>query len=107
MCGITGWIDWRKDLTQYPSILENMTETLTPRGPDASGLCMDGGGGGAEVACDGHRRLCVMDPENGAQPMIRKQGDFTYTIVYNGELYNAPELKKSTGTTRASFSDYL
>jgi asparagine synthase (glutamine-hydrolysing) len=35
-----------------------------------------------------------MDPENGAQPMVRKQGDYTYTIVYNGELYNAPELKK-------------
>ena len=42
----------------------------------------------------GHRRLSVMDPENGAQPMVRKQGDYTYTIVYNGELYNAPELKK-------------
>ena len=37
MCGITGWIDWRKDLTGYPSILENMTETLHLRGPDASG----------------------------------------------------------------------
>ncbi len=36
MCGITGWIDWHKDLTQYPSILENMTDTLAPRGPDAS-----------------------------------------------------------------------
>jgi asparagine synthase (glutamine-hydrolysing) len=35
-----------------------------------------------------------MDPENGAQPMIRKVGDAIYTIVYNGELYNAPELKR-------------
>jgi asparagine synthase (glutamine-hydrolysing) len=34
-----------------------------------------------------------MDPENGAQPMIRKREDCTYTLVYNGELYNAPELK--------------
>ncbi len=34
-----------------------------------------------------------MDPENGAQPMIRKREDTTYTIVYNGEIYNAPELK--------------
>jgi asparagine synthase (glutamine-hydrolysing) len=88
MCGITGWIDWRKDLTQYPSILENMTETLAARGPDASGTWI------SQHCAFGHRRLCVMDPENGAQPMIRKQGDYTYTIVYNGELYNAPELKK-------------
>jgi len=88
MCGITGWIDWRKDLTGYPSILENMTETLNLRGPDASGTWI------SQHCALGHRRLSVMDPENGAQPMIRKQGDYTYTIVYNGELYNAPELKK-------------
>ncbi|UJF32039.1 asparagine synthase (glutamine-hydrolyzing) [Paenibacillus hexagrammi] len=88
MCGITGWIDWRKDLTQYPSILENMTETLNLRGPDASGTWI------SQHCALGHRRLSVMDPENGAQPMIRKQGDYTYTIVYNGELYNAPELKR-------------
>ncbi|KRF18602.1 asparagine synthase (glutamine-hydrolyzing) [Paenibacillus sp. Soil787] len=88
MCGITGWIDWRKDLTGYPSILENMTETLHLRGPDASGTWI------SQHCALGHRRLSVMDPENGAQPMIRKQGDYTYTIVYNGELYNAPELKK-------------
>lgn len=88
MCGITGWIDWRKDLTGYPSILENMTETLQLRGPDASGTWI------SQHCALGHRRLSVMDPENGAQPMVRKQGDYTYTIVYNGELYNAPELKK-------------
>jgi asparagine synthase (glutamine-hydrolysing) len=88
MCGITGWIDWRKDLTGYPSILENMTETLHLRGPDASGTWI------SQHCALGHRRLSVMDPENGAQPMVRKQGDYTYTIVYNGELYNAPELKK-------------
>ncbi len=35
-----------------------------------------------------------MDPENGVQPMTRRAGDNTYSLVYNGELYNAPELKK-------------
>lgn len=88
MCGITGWIDWRKDLTGHSTILEGMTETLTERGPDASGTWI------SQHCALGHRRLSVMDPENGAQPMIRKYGDNTYTIVYNGELYNAPELKK-------------
>jgi asparagine synthase (glutamine-hydrolysing) len=88
MCGITGWIDWNKDLTQYPSILENMTDTLTPRGPDASGTWI------TSHCALGHRRLSVMDPANGAQPMTRVVGETTYTVVYNGELYNAPELKK-------------
>lgn len=88
MCGITGWIDWHKDLTQYPSILENMTDTLAPRGPDASGTWI------TPRCALGHRRLSVMDPENGAQPMTRRAGDNTYSLVYNGELYNAPELKK-------------
>lgn len=88
MCGITGWIDWHKDLTQYPSILENMTDTLAPRGPDASGTWI------THRCALGHRRLSVMDPENGAQPMTRRAGDNTFSVVYNGELYNAPELKK-------------
>ncbi|WP_438444374.1 asparagine synthase (glutamine-hydrolyzing) [Gorillibacterium sp. sgz5001074] len=88
MCGITGWIDWQKDLTQYPAVLEGMTETLAPRGPDASGTWIN------RHCALGHRRLSVMDPENGAQPMIRVYGDYTYTIVYNGELYNAFELKR-------------
>ncbi|OPA80296.1 asparagine synthase (glutamine-hydrolyzing) [Paenibacillus selenitireducens] len=88
MCGITGWIDWRKDLTQDSTILENMTETLSERGPDASGTWISG-------SCAlGHRRLSVIDPENGAQPMIRTVGDDRYTLVYNGELYNAIELRK-------------
>ncbi|GAA4842168.1 asparagine synthase (glutamine-hydrolyzing) [Paenibacillus vulneris] len=88
MCGITGWIDWQKDLTQYPSILEQLTDTMTNRGPDASGTWI------TQHCALGHRRLSVMDPANGAQPMVRKYGDNTFSIVYNGELYNAPELKK-------------
>lgn len=88
MCGITGWLDWRKDLTQSSVILDRMTETLALRGPDASGTWI------TEHCALGHRRLSVMDPANGAQPMTRLLGENTYTIVYNGELYNAPELKE-------------
>lgn len=88
MCGITGWIDWRKDLRQCSAVLGRMTETMALRGPDASGIWI------AEHCALGHRRLSVMDPANGAQPMIRTLGGNTYAIVYNGELYNAPELKR-------------
>jgi asparagine synthase (glutamine-hydrolysing) len=87
MCGITGWIEWDKDLTQHPSIIENMAYTLMNRGPDASGTWI------TQHCALGHRRLSVMDPSNGAQPMTRKYGENSFTIVYNGELYNAPELK--------------
>ena len=87
MCGITGWMDWEQDLTLHPSILENMTETMAARGPDATGNWI------STHCALGHRRLSVIDPDNGAQPMIRKQGDDTYVVVYNGELYNAPELR--------------
>lgn len=88
MCGITGWIDWKKDLTHYPTLLEGMTEVLAPRGPDASGTWI------SSHCALGHRRLSVMDPANGAQPMYRKVGNGTFTIVYNGEIYNAPELRQ-------------
>jgi asparagine synthase (glutamine-hydrolysing) len=65
-----------------------MTATLAPRGPDASGSWI------TRACALGHRRLSVIDPENGAQPMTRHCGDFAYTIVYNGELYNAGDLRK-------------
>ena len=87
MCGITGWIDWNEDLTRHPATIENMIETLRPRGPDASGSWI------TTHSALGHRRLSVIDPENGAQPMVRKVGNYTFVIVYNGELYNTDELR--------------
>lgn len=87
MCGITGFIQWRGDLTQHSQLLVKMTETLANRGPDAAGTWISG------PCAFGHRRLSVIDPENGAQPMITRHEENVYAIVYNGELYNAPELK--------------
>ncbi|RAP77832.1 asparagine synthase (glutamine-hydrolyzing) [Paenibacillus montanisoli] len=88
MCGFTGWIDWTDDLTKQSNILEKMTGTLANRGPDASGTWI------SPHCALGHRRLSVIDPANGAQPMIRTSDDDMYVLVYNGELYNALELKK-------------
>lgn len=87
MCGITGWLDWKKDLTPYRTILKSMTETMAPRGPDAEGIWIAG------HCALGHRRLSVMDPANGAQPMVRTVDDWPYALVYNGEIYNAAELR--------------
>jgi len=88
MCGITGWIDRKRDLTEQKHILRSMTETLRSRGPDDSGFWV------SPRASLGHRRLIVVDPQGGTQPMTRKRGAYGYTIVYNGELYNTLGLRK-------------
>ncbi|UVI28202.1 asparagine synthase (glutamine-hydrolyzing) [Paenibacillus spongiae] len=98
MCGFTGWIDWTDDLTKHAATLERMTETLSNRGPDASGTWI------SPNCALGHRRLSVIDPANGAQPMVRVSGDDTFVIVYNGELYNAPELKRELEGRGRSFT---
>ncbi|WP_336774377.1 asparagine synthase (glutamine-hydrolyzing) [Paenibacillus sp. MMO-58] len=100
MCGITGWIDWTRDLTQDSISLIKMTETLALRGPDASGTWI------SSHCALGHRRLSVIDPENGAQPMIRRSGDDTYVVVYNGELYNALELRKELEDRGRTFTTH-
>lgn len=87
MCGIAGWIDWRADLRERVGTLRAMTATLTPRGPDASGEWV------SARAALGHRRLSIIDPANGAQPMVLRERQQTFVIVYNGELYNTSELR--------------
>jgi len=98
MCGITGWIDWEKDLTRFSSVLVDMTETMALRGPDAAGTWI------TRHCALGHRRLSVIDPANGAQPMTRTKGDASFTIVYNGEIYNAIELRRELQQRGFKFS---
>ena len=95
MCGIAGWIDWVEDLTQRKPILERMTQTLAARGPDASGYWF------STHAAIGHRRLIVVDAAGGIQPMVRRFGDRTYVLTYNGELYNTEEIRRDLKTLGA------
>jgi asparagine synthase (glutamine-hydrolyzing) len=88
MCGIVGWVDWKRDLTLQTEVLGEMTRTLIPRGPDADGYWL------TPHAAFGHRRLIVVDPEGGRQPMIRQRDEHTFTLVYNGELYNTSEIRQ-------------
>lgn len=90
MCGIVGWVDWKKNLhiPEAQDIVYNMTQTLIPRGPDAEGFWS------SEHVSFGHRRLVVVDPEGGLQPMIRMRGEHSFVLTYNGELYNTPELRR-------------
>lgn len=88
MCGIAGWVHYQKDLRPCKDIVRKMTDTLTHRGPDEYGYY------DSPHALFGHRRLVVIDPEGGRQPMTRSIGPYTYTIVYNGELYNTDDIRK-------------
>lgn len=81
MCGIAGEINFKERINA--EVLREMSRALTPRGPDAEGMFEH------EHVCLAHRRLIVIDPENGAQPMTF--GD--YALVYNGELYNTEEIR--------------
>jgi asparagine synthase (glutamine-hydrolysing) len=88
MCGIAGIIAFRETLYDSLRILERMQNTLDRRGPDDRGaLVMD-------HAALLHTRLSVIDPESGRQPMQYSNGAETYTIIYNGELYNTLELRE-------------
>jgi len=85
MCGIGGFVDYERDARRGGPILHGMKRTLTPRGPDAEGTYFD------EDAALVHRRLIVIDPEGGKQPM--HSPDRNTIIIYNGELYNTPDLR--------------
>ncbi|MBP1543646.1 MAG: asparagine synthase (glutamine-hydrolyzing) [Oscillospiraceae bacterium] len=84
MCGIAGQIGFDRDMRGQAEVMAAMSAALAPRGPDAKGEYSD------TAAYLVHRRLIVVDPENGRQPMT----EGSYTIVYNGELYNTAEIRE-------------
>ena len=83
MCAIAGYLG----LQDADAIQKKMLDTMTRRGPNATGKSQ------IENGVLLHARLSVIDPAGGSQPMQVSMGEETYTIVYNGELYNAPELR--------------
>lgn len=100
MCGIVGMIHWERDLTLQKEVIIRMTNTLIPRGPDAEGYWL------SPRAALGHRRLVVVDPEGGQQPMVRYRGEHTFTLIYNGELYNTAEIRQELLSRGYSFQGH-
>jgi len=89
MCGITGWVDYTRDLTQAGHAIGAMTATLALRGPDASGSWQH------RNALLGHRRLAIIDLSGGVQPMTyRCASGEEIALVYTGEVYNHHELRE-------------
>ena len=84
MCGITGWVDFGRDLRGERAAIEAMTATMTPRGPDAGGVWC------SAHAAIGHRRLSVIDLPCGAQPMAADDA----VLTFSGEIYNYTELRR-------------
>ena len=84
MCGIVGFVNYKQDISNYKNILTDMNNTLSRRGPDEEGYFIQ-----KHIAL-GHKRLIVIDPEGGKQPMGTH-----FVITYNGQIYNTNELRKT------------
>ena len=89
MCGIVGFVNYKKDILPYKNVLNQMTNELSKRGPDEDGYYLK------EHIALGHKRLIVIDPEGGKQPMVEKYSFGEYAIVYNGQIYNTKELRET------------
>src|SRR5262245_34271514 len=80
MCGIAGTVGFGD-----ADLLRLMTDAIFHRGPNGDGFFFGDG------VCLGNRRLAILDVEGGIQPMTNEDG--SVVVVYNGELYNYPELR--------------
>ena len=87
MCGITGWVDFGRDLRAERATIAAMTATMICRGPDAGDVWC------SAHAAIGHRRLSVIDLACGGQPM-RAPGEDDIVLTFSGEIYNFTELRR-------------
>ena len=83
MCAIAGILG----LPYNESTIHKMLSTMQRRGPDGNGVAMTAG------MCLLHARLAIIDPTGGQQPMKLQWQGKTYTLIYNGELYNTCEIR--------------
>lgn len=86
MCGIIGFINFDESKTIDLTILKKITDTIVHRGPDDEGFYINKNVG------LGIRRLSIIDLTTGNQPIHNE--DKKIWVVFNGEIYNFPELKK-------------
>lgn len=101
MCGFAGFSDYDDELLDekylWMALARRMARRLSHRGPDDQGAHV------SSHCALAHMRLAVIDPQNGQQPMTVVQEGKECTIAYNGELYNAPELRADLESRGFSF----
>src|SRR3954471_11391150 len=91
MCGIAGFVESRASTSPFTldesrALVHRMCDVIRHRGPDDEGIWVDEG-----VAL-GMRRLSIIDLSTGHQPIHNE--DRTVWIVFNGEIYNFPKLRR-------------
>jgi asparagine synthase (glutamine-hydrolysing) len=84
LCGICGFLNFHEEPADA-KVLERLNRALVHRGPDGSGVLLSG------PVAFGMRRLAIIDVLGGSQPMSNEDGRIW--IVFNGEIYNSPELR--------------
>ncbi|MGN0983506.1 MAG: asparagine synthetase B family protein, partial [Gemmiger sp.] len=101
MCGIAGQVGRDESVIhgQY-KVYCAMQKSLARRGPDQRGMYISG------RAALIHARLAVVDLQGGQQPMRLKWNGESYTLVYNGELYNTPELRAALTARGHAFTGH-
>lgn len=100
MCSICGIVDFENRNNIDISLLGKMGGSMKHRGPDQTNMYV------TDSVGLHHNRLSVIDPENGIQPMTIVHDRNIYTIVYNGEIYNAPELRRELESRGAVFKTH-
>ncbi len=102
MCGILGMVSLSASATEMEQRVIRALDSLAHRGPDGNGVHVEPGSG----VVLGHRRLAIIDPERGKQPMSTADGEIT--VVFNGAIYNYLELRReliAKGHSLHSYSD--
>ncbi len=85
MCGIAGVVSATRESDITEALVRHMCDQIVYRGPDDEGLYVADGAG------LGMRRLSIIDLSGGHQPVFNE--DRSAWIVFNGEIYNFPELR--------------
>ena len=102
MCGFAGFSDYTDALTEerylWLALARRMAGRIAHRGPDDRGAHV------SPHCALAHARLAILDPDHGAQPMTVLRDGREITIAYNGEIYNAPELRDRLRGEGVAFS---
>lgn len=83
MCGLCGFTG---EVIDRDAVIKNMTDVITHRGPDSSGIYSD-----ADISM-GFRRLSIIDLDQGSQPIYNE--DKSMVLMFNGEIYNYQQLRE-------------